>query len=117
MKRLIVAFLILLLAAGPAMAHYGLGGDASAQEASHSLGMAGHAMQNQNADTCKAECDGEIIAGPCCSFMIAHCETISVRNDLSELLISRQFEQVSFIVSDIHWARLMPEQETPPPRI
>ncbi len=53
----------------------------------------------------------------CCSFVVVHCETNSARNEVVYALISLSTEPAFFDRDDETRLRLMPEQETPPPRI
>lgn len=115
MKRFVITFLVLLLVAGPAMAHGAMNHGMQTGNVEISAAPEDHAGHGGNAPDCKTDCERHDI-GTCCAFAVVHCETTSMRGDVADYMISRSSERVSFNHIDTSWRRRMPEQETPPPR-
>ncbi|MBO6519897.1 MAG: hypothetical protein JJ900_03310 [Rhodospirillales bacterium] len=116
MKRVLVTFLTLLLVAGPAMAHHASNASGHKGHAEMSSAIHGAGEYDEVAEDGVSDCE-EHDRNVCCSFVVVHCETNSARNEVVYALISLSTEPAFFVRDDDTLLRLMPERETPPPRI
>lgn len=116
MKRILSTLIAILLVASPAMAHHAANPGGHHQHEGTSSAILVGGEHEEVAEDDVSDCE-EHERNVCCSFVVVHCETNSARNDAVYALISLSTETAFFDHDDDTRLRLMPEQETPPPRI
>ncbi|WNJ99920.1 hypothetical protein L2D14_00490 [Thalassospiraceae bacterium LMO-JJ14] len=112
MKNFTVILLSLFLVVNPLMAHHAMGKVGHAGQAAQGLGMDEHA--NDASDSVSKHINEH--SDDACSVALAHCVAPADHRAAADELVLLSSERLVFVHQDDVRSRLMPEQETPPPR-